>query len=183
MVTGQGVLSRTFDVGASDRVEARLADREAVRGQVHAGALRDVLELHRINGSAGFEFNTVAQVALVLGCSEHRAGQLLGDALGLEMLPGALEALECGLLAVEQSRVLVSATDPLPVEQRVRVWERLQDRLLADLEQAVVRPPARLGELLRRYAIEADPAAATERRKSAEADGSVGYRRRSPSAS
>ncbi len=101
MPVGQQVLGSTLDVAAVLRAEARLAGREAERSAVHAGQLRDVLELHRLYSRDGLGLAVQAQIALVLGCSEHRAGELLTAAFLLSDLPGALEALECGLLGVE----------------------------------------------------------------------------------
>ena len=114
MVAGQDVLSRRLDVAALNTAQARLEQREVARSNHHAGTLRDVLELHRIHRQAGWELNTVAQVALSMGCSEHRAQELLDEALLLLPLPGALEALECGLMTLEQSRTLAKHLEPLP---------------------------------------------------------------------
>ena len=157
MAAGQQVLSRTLDVAALNRVEASLADGEAVRGAGHARQLRDVLALHRLHAAAGLELNTVPQAALVLSCSEHRAAQLLDDALLLSPLHGAIEALECGLLTVEQSRKLVDALEPLPFAQRLASGTgcgRGSPTATPSL------PPARLNELLRLWVIQADPAGA-----------------------
>src|SRR5687768_11248111 len=175
MAAGQQVLSRTLDVAALNRAEASLADGEAVRGAAHARQLRDVLALHRLNAAAGLELSTVPQVALVLSCSEHRAAQLLGDALALAPLTGAMEALDCGLLTVEHSRRLVDALQPLPFTQRLDVWHRLQARLT---DSDTVLPPEPLAELLRLWVIQTEPAGATERRQQAENDGAVDSRRR-----
>src|SRR5687768_12950078 len=165
MAAGQDVLTPTLDVGALNAVEAELCEHEQVRGAAHAGQLRAALRLDAVHRAAGLGLNTIPQIALVLNCSERRAGELLGDAQTLAALPGALDAVETGLLTVEQSRTLVTALEPLPFEQRLAVWERLRARLLQTDEQGAVLPPARLGELLSRWIISLDPDGATERRK------------------
>ena len=121
---------------------------------------------------------TVAHVGLLLRCSELRAGELLSSAELLVRLAGAVEALDCGLLTVEQSRTVVSALCPLPPEVAVGVWERLRARLVADEDAGVVLPPARLRSLLARWVIQADADAAARRRRQAQQDGEVSYRRR-----
>jgi hypothetical protein len=119
-------------------------------------------------------FSTVPHAALAMGCSENRAGRLLAEGLGLAELPGGLEAVECGLLTVEQSGVVVAQLAPVPLEVRLQVWRRLQARLCG---QGVL-PPARLNELLRRWIISADAEGAEERRRQAEDGRRVNYRRR-----
>ena len=178
MAVGQQVLASALDVGAVLAVEARMALREVERSAVHAGLLRDVLDLCRLYGRDGLGLAVRSQVGLVLRCSDHRAGELLTAALVLADLPGALEALECGLLGVEQSRVVVDQLLPLPDRVAVGVWERVQAQLIADEERAVVRPPARLRELLAGWVIIADPEGAVERRRDNACDGEVDYRKR-----
>jgi hypothetical protein len=178
MVTGQDVLSPVLDVPALNAVEDRLVAWEAVRCQAHAEQLRAALDADRIHRAAGHELNAVPQVALVLRCSEHRARQLVADARVLAPLPGAIEAVECGLLPVESSRRLVDALEPLPGDQRLAVWKRLQAKLIEADARAAVLPPARLVELVRRWATEADPDGATARRREAESRRSVEYTRR-----
>ena len=178
MAVGQQVLTSALDVGAVLAVEARMALREVERSAVHAGLLRDVLDLCRLYGRDGLGLAVRSQVGLVLRCSDHRAGELLTAALVLADLPGALEALECGLLGVEQSRVVVDQLLPLPDRVAVGVWERVQAQLIADEERAVVRPPARLRELLAGWVIIADPEGAVERRRDNACDGEVDYRKR-----
>jgi hypothetical protein len=178
MVAGQSVLSRPLDVGALSAVEVELDQAEQERHALHAGQLRRALRLQALYSAAGMGMGSVAQLALVLRCSEFRAGQLLGDALTLTALPGAIEALESGLWTVEQSRVFVKVTDALSEPARLAVWDRLCPRLQRDLEQGVVCPPGRLEELLRGWVIAADPADAVARRRQAEAAGAVDYRRR-----
>jgi hypothetical protein len=102
----------------------------------------------------------------------------LDEAQGLAELPGAVEAVECGLLRVEQSAVLVRQLAVLPLDGRVAVWRRLQARLITDADAGSVLPPARLNELLRRWVQAADPAEAARRRRRAEAGRSVDYRLR-----
>jgi hypothetical protein len=82
------------------------------------------------------------------------------------------------LLPVESSRRLVDTLEPVPGEQRLAVWERLRARLIDADARGAVLPPARLVELVRRWATEADPAGSTERRREAESRRSVEYSRR-----
>ena len=174
MSAGQSAFSAVADVAALEALEVRLSVLAAERGVTHVATLRAVLEMHAVYSQGGMGFSAVPHAALALGCSEHRAGRLLAEGLGLAELPGALEAVECGLLTVEQSGVLVAQLSPVPLEVRLGVWRRLQARLC---EQGVL-PPARLAELLRRWVIAADPDGAQERRRVAEAGRRVEYRRR-----
>jgi hypothetical protein len=162
------------DAAALEALEGELAMLEAARGATHASELRTVLRMHAVYSSSGMSFSTVPHAALAMGCSENRAGRLLAEGLGLAELPGGLEAVECGLLTVEQSGVVVAQLAPVPLEVRLQVWRRLQARLY---EQGVL-PPARLTELLRRWVISADAEGAEERRRQAEDGRRVEYRRR-----
>lgn len=175
MAVGQQAFSVGADVAALDALAEELSVQELSRGAAHVAQLRTLLRLHAVDGSAGMELATVPHAALALGCSEHRAGRLLTEAIGLGELPGALEALECGLLTVEQSTTVVELLAPLPFPARRTVWARLQQRLT---QTGSTLPPARLGELLRRWVQQADPAEATERRRTAEAGRKLDYRRR-----
>jgi hypothetical protein len=174
MAIGQGVLgAAALDVAELDRVAERLAERERERSRAHAAQLVDVLALHRLYGAAGMSLATTAYVALLLNCSEHRARMLLCDAQVLERL-GALGPMSAGVLTVEQSRVVVDLLGPLDEDLAGSLWERLAARLRVDAGQEVVRPPARLRELLRRWVIAADPEAFEARRRaSAELDADV----------
>jgi hypothetical protein len=174
MAVGQGAFSVAADVAALEALEAELAIGEVERGAQHAAALRRVLRMHAVYSASGLSFSTVPHAALAMGCSEHRAGRLLAEGLALAELPGGLEAVECGLLTVEQSAVLVSQLAPVPLEVRLVVWRRLQARLC---EQGVL-PPARLAELLSRWVKAADPDGAEDRRRQAEDARRVEYRRR-----
>ncbi|MGI8537668.1 MAG: hypothetical protein ACR2K2_14575, partial [Mycobacteriales bacterium] len=178
MAVGQEVLARTLDVGALTVLELRMEQREVLRSAVHAASLRDVLALHALFGSSGHDLATVAHIALLHRCSESRAGQLLTAAQLLATLPGAVDALECGLVTVEQSQLVVTQLMSLPEEIALVVWERLQARLIADEAAGVVRPPARLRPLLARWVIEADADAAVRRRRQAQDAAGVDYRRR-----
>jgi hypothetical protein len=71
------------------------------RSALHGQQLRTVLGLAALYDRRGLGIATVSHAALALGCSEHRAGALLTEGQGLAELPGALEAVECGLLWVE----------------------------------------------------------------------------------
>jgi hypothetical protein len=181
MVAGQGVLSGTLEVGALTAVETRLEARLVSRGKAHAADLRDALELHRVYDAAGMGLSTVAHLALVLRCSELRAGELLADARVLLRLPGAFEAIAVGLLTVEGSQVLTAQLAPLDDLVRLQVWERLHAQLLRDAECGAFQPPARLRELLRRLVVRADPDGAAQRRREAADAGGVDYRRREDS--
>lgn len=176
MAAGQEAFAVAADVAALDVLGERLAVQEAERGAGHVRQLRTLLQMHAVHTCSGTQFATVAQAALFLGCSEHRADRLLSEGLLLGGLPGALEAVECGLLTVEQSTTVVELLSPLPLPARLAVWGRLQQRLICAADFAMVLPPQRLRELLRRWVIEADGDDATERRKKAEADRNVDYR-------
>lgn len=174
MAIGQGVLSASvLDVAELDRLGGRIEDRERRRSTEHAEQLVDVLAIHRVHGAAGMELSTHAYVALLMECSEHRARMMLADAQVLERL-GALAAMCTGLLTVEQARVVVDVLGVLNDGLGASLWERLADRLRTDRQQSVVRPPARLRELLQRWVIAADPEGyAARRRHSADADADV----------
>jgi hypothetical protein len=178
MAVGQQALGRVLDVGRIGVLEVRLRVREVERRAAHSPLLRDVLALHELYSRESFGMSTVSQLALVLQCSEFRANELLGTAVVLDTLPGGFEALECGLLGIEQSAVVFRQLAPLDLPARLGVWARLQEQLLADDEAGAVRPAARLRELLSGWVIEADPAGAVARRKDAAAEGDVDYRRR-----
>lgn len=178
MATGQSAFWVAADVAALDALETRLQVQEAERGAAHVAQLRTVLELHALYTARGLDISTVSHAALALGCSEHRAASLLGQAQALAELPGALEAVQYGLLSVEQAAVVVSQLAPLPLPSRLVVWRRLQTRLIAEADRGSSLPPARLGELLRGWVMEADPADAVQRRRRDEDGRSVDYRRR-----
>lgn len=173
MAVGQQVLRGSLDVPALLAVEDRLERRRVDAGRVHAGLLRDVLDLHARHLASGMPLSTVPQVALLLHCSEWRAARLLREAEELAELPDALESLEWGLLTPEQSWVVVTQLQPLEAPARAVVWRRLQERLPAG-----ALPPARLTELLRGWVVEADREGAEQRRREAEQGRTVEYRRR-----
>jgi hypothetical protein len=178
MAVGQAVLSNVLDVGAVDAVEARLADREAARHAAHADGLRDALELNLLYEQAGLGLGVPAQLALVWRCSETRATTLLRAALVLVELPGAFELLDAAVMTVEQSGAVARGLEPLEPAVRDAVWPRVAARLAADAEQGVQRPPARLTELIRTWAVQVDPAAAEKRRKQAQRQADVLFDRR-----
>jgi hypothetical protein len=175
MAAGQGAFWVAADAAALTALETRLEVQETARAAAHAEQLRMLLQLDGLYLSRGMSISTVPHAALALGGSEHRAAALLDQARGLAELPGALEALGCGLLTVEQSAVLVRELSVLPLTGRLAVWRRLQQRLVDD---GSALPPARLSELLRRWVVEADPADAVERRRKAREDRQVDYRLR-----
>ncbi len=159
-------------------VELRLVCDELDRGALHVRTLRDALQLNALLTADGMELAAVSELALCLSASEARAAKLLTEALGLAELPGALEAVEAGLLTVEQSGTVVSQLSVLGLPGRVAVWQRLKDRLIADDDAGIVTPPARLAERLRKWVIDHDKKAAEERRRKAESERRVEYRRR-----
>jgi hypothetical protein len=161
----QWALVGSAGLAAVDAAMSVLMASELSRGVAHATQLRAALALAQAQTAIGMELATVAQVALALGGSEFRAQRLLNDAQSLVVLPGAIEAIECGLLTVEQSSTVVSHLAVLDPPGQVAVWRRLQQRLIED---SSALPPARLGELLRRWVMAQDAEAAERRRREAE---------------
>ena len=178
MAVGQAPVVAVLDVAALAQVEDRLEAAVRERSAAHGRRLRDVLALHRVLGAAGAGLATVAHVALLEQTSELAAGSLLCQAQVLASLPVALDAVDCGLLTVEQAAVLGRVLAPLDDVVQLAVWERVRARLLGGLEQGTVLSPARLKELLAGWVIAAAPQDAVGRRRAAEAAGSVDYRRR-----
>ena len=179
MAVGQAVLSGAEELDglqAAGRVlEAAGVDDGRVQ---HARVLRAVLALDVQYCAAGMPLSALPQAALLLRCSEFRAGKLISEAHALSALPEAFEALEWGLLTPEQSAVVVTQLGKLPVQARLAMWQRLLTQLRADAAQGVVRPPARLGELLAGWVLEAAPQDAVQRRERAEQGRQVDYRKR-----
>jgi hypothetical protein len=170
MPIGQGVLATSIlDVDALNRVEARIEARERRRSVEHAEQLVDALALHRTLKAAGMELSTPCHLALSMSCSESRAAHLLDQAQELQRL-GALEAMRAGLLTVEQAAVVVGLLRSVDDEVAVSLWERLAERLETDRQDGIVRPPARLRELLSRWLSKADPDRAKEQREAAAED-------------
>lgn len=124
MAVGQAVLAGTWDVAVLRAAEDRLEQRAVDAGRVHAALLRDVLVVHNEYSAVGMSLSAQPQIALLLRCSEWRAGKLLNEALGLAEMPEALTALQWGLLTVEQSSVLVAQLTPLNPPDRLKVWQR-----------------------------------------------------------
>ena len=178
MAVGQAALATSLDVAELDAVETRLEVLATEVCRQHARLLRTALQLHAVHTAGGCQLSTVPQLALLLQLSDGAAHALLAEARLLASLPGGLEALECGLLTVAQSAVLVRAVGDRDPAVQVTVWRRLQARLLAQASDGTVLTPARLASLLARWIITADPADAAERRRAAEAAGDVAYRRR-----
>lgn len=111
MAEGQATFAGAAGFDAIDAAMGVLGCSELTRGAGHARQLRAVLALAQAHLVAGWEIALVPQIVLALGASEHRAQRLLAEARGLSVLPGALEALECGLLTVEQGAVVVHQLD------------------------------------------------------------------------
>jgi hypothetical protein len=127
MAIGQGVLGEAvLDVAAVDRLTGRLEAREIARSVQHAEQLADVLALSRVWADAGMSLGTEAHLALVLSCSESRAGVMLHDAKVLERI-GALGSMRTGLVTVEQARVLVDLLGRADAVLGAVLWERLAD--------------------------------------------------------
>jgi hypothetical protein len=176
MAERQATLAGGADFAAVDAAMGVLSCSELTRGADHARQSRAVLALAEAQRAAAWEIATVAQIALALGCSESRAGRLLTEAQALVVLPGALEAVECGLLTVEQSATVIEQLAVLDPAGQVAVWRRLQQRLI-DAADGTVAPPARLTETLRRWVIAYDKEASVRRRREAERSRGLDYRR------
>ncbi|MBC7373997.1 MAG: hypothetical protein H7323_08405 [Frankiales bacterium] len=162
MADGQQVLGGADALPEITRAVGVLEHLERDKRALHARTLAAVLDVHAAHVAGDMALVTTAQLALSLDCSERRAHSLLREAHVIALLPDALEALESGLLGVEQSALFVRMTDGLEEDLRVEVWERL----LASLTST--GGPTRLAETLSRWIISADPAGAAERRKAAE---------------
>jgi hypothetical protein len=132
MAEQQQAVAGSVDLAAVDAAITRLAVSELTRGADHAGQLRAVFALALAQYNAGMGLASGAHLALSLGCSEARAGRLLTEAQALVVLPGELEAVECGLLTVEQSTTLVNQLAVLDPRGQLAVWQRLQQRLIED---------------------------------------------------
>lgn len=178
MARGQSVLTGTLDVAVMSAVEGLLECEAVERAAAHGRRLRLVLRLEAVLAAAGAQLGTAAQLALLEQTSEQAAAAVLAQAQLLAGLPGGLDAVECGLLSVEQAVVVARRLLPLDGVVRVLVWHRLRGRLLAALEDGVVLPPARLAEMLAGWVVQADPAGAVERRRVAQQHAEVQYRRR-----
>lgn len=158
-------------------VELALECDELDRGAMHIRTLRHVLELNALFAADRMPAAAASQIALSLSTSEGRAHRLLTEATALVALPGALEAVECGLLTVEQSQTVVTQLGVLELPGRIAVWQRLQQQLVDDADRRISRPPARLAERLRRWVVKYDRAAAEQRRREAEQSRRIAYRR------
>lgn len=178
MAVGQGALASETTLARMRAAELRLECDELDRGALHVRTLRNVLELNALLTSDGSGLAAVSEIALSLSASEARAAKLLTEALGLAELPGAFEAVEAGLLTVEQSATVVTQLAVLDLPGRVAVWQRLKNRLIADDDAGIVTPPARLAERLRKWVIDHDREAAAQRRRKAENGRRVEYRKR-----
>jgi hypothetical protein len=157
-----------LDVAELDRLAGEIETEEQDRSVRHARQLTRLLALSRVYADAGMALSTGAHIALLMSCSENRAGQLLHEARVLRDL-GALTSMLDGLLTVEQGRVLVDLLGPVDDAFAAALWDRLADRLRADRAEGIVRAPARLRDLLNRWLLAADPDGCAERRKDAAA--------------
>jgi hypothetical protein len=82
------------------------------------------------------------------------------------------------VLRVEDVHVVCALLLPLEPEVRLAVWEQLLPTLRSDVERDVVRPRARLRELVDRIVRQVDAAGAQQRRDNAREGRAVSYRRR-----
>jgi hypothetical protein len=167
-----------------DAAEVALVVERDERSAAHARLLTKVLQLSAVWHADPTDAPTldrealvVAQLAVLLGCSEGQAGGWLRTAQGLAELPGAMEALGCGLLTPETAATVVRSLSVLELPDRLAVWQRLQALLVDDADKGTVRTPARLADRLRRWVLQAD-ADAVERWRRARAERRVEYRRR-----
>jgi hypothetical protein len=80
-----------------------------------------VLSVGGRRAASGAGIATTAQAALLLQVSEAAAHDLLAEGRLLTSLPGGLEALDCGLLTVGQSAVLLRAVAGLAEQVRLAV--------------------------------------------------------------
>lgn len=177
MANGQQVLSGVASLellrAAEDAVGATLVPE----GRVHVDRLRAVLTLHRLYAADGLALSSIPTAARLLRCSEWRAGRLLDEAMLLTALPEALDSIVSGVLTVEQSSVVVTQLrQVVDLESRLALWRRLLERLRRP--DGAVLPPARLQELLKGWVVRSDPADAERRRRAAEDERRVEYRRR-----
>jgi hypothetical protein len=170
--------SRGLDVAALNAAETALESAGQACGAPHVQVLQAVLRVRGAYSAAGLQLSAAPQIALLLRVSEHRAHRLLAEASVLASLPGGFAAVESGLLGVERSEPVTRQLAELDLSLRRQVWQRLLDRLRADKEAGVPTPAPRLTEMLRRWINQADPEAAAARRKQAQAERSVSYRRR-----
>ncbi|MCW2613025.1 MAG: hypothetical protein JWN08_19, partial [Frankiales bacterium] len=103
-----------LDVGAMADAEGLIERLALDRCAAHGRRLRAALRLHAVLSAAGAGLGTASQLALVEQTSEQAAQLLLAQAELLAGLPGGLEAVECGLLTVEQCAVVARTLTPLP---------------------------------------------------------------------
>jgi len=112
MAVGQQVLPPVLDVGAMTAAQAELLACGRVRSVGHARQLRAVLVMHGVLGRVRAGDSTAAEVALLLSVSEFAARVLLEQAVLLSALTGGLEAVESGLLGIEQAVLLTRRLAP-----------------------------------------------------------------------
>jgi hypothetical protein len=170
--------------GGLDLVALRLAEdelraSELARAADHVRQLRAALGMFEVYRPAGLGQAADAYIALRLGWSEWQANRLLSEATVMSDLPGALELLLAGTMSIEQSRTasvqLLKLTDE---HARLQLWERIAALLTANAEQGVICPPARLTDTIKTWLIETDPADAVDRRRQAEKQAEVLFRKR-----
>lgn len=161
-----------------DAVETALELAELQRRAGHGQLLRRVCRLHTVMIAGGDALGCAPQLALLRGCSEVVAAGLLDSALLLALLPGGLEALDCGLLGVEAAGLLTRSLRDVPADAALTVWRRVQQRLIVADARHELLPPGRLRTLVDGWIIQADPQWAVEQVEQARAGAQVGYRRR-----
>jgi hypothetical protein len=170
--------------GGLDLVALRLAEdelraSELARAADHVRQLRAALGMFEVYRRAGLGQAADAYIALRMGWSEWQANRVLSEATVMADLPGAFELLLAGTMSIEQSRAasvqLLKLTDE---HARLLLWERVAALLTGNAEQGVICPPARLTDTIKKWLIEADPADAVERRRQAEDQAEVLFRKR-----
>jgi hypothetical protein len=168
-----------LDLVALCLAEEELRASELARAADHVRQLRAALGMFEVYRRAGLGQSADAYLAVRMGWSEWQANRLLSEAVVMSDLPGAFELLLAGTMSIEQSRAASVQLLKLEDEHaRLELWERVARLLVANAEQGVICPPARLTETIKRWLIEADPADAMDRRKQAENEADVLFRKR-----
>jgi hypothetical protein len=168
-----------LDLVALCLAEDEMRASELVRAAAHVRQLRAALGMLEVYRRAGLAQSADAYLAIRMGWSEWQANRLLSEAVVMADLPGAFELLLAGTMSIEQSRAASTQLLKLTDEHaRLELWERIASLLQANAEQGVICPPARLTDTIKRWLIEADPADAVDRRRQAEDEAEVVFRKR-----
>jgi hypothetical protein len=168
-----------LDLVALALAEDELRASELARAADHVRQLRAVLGMFDVYRRAGLGQSADAYIALRLGWSEWQASRMLSEATVMADLPGAFDLLLAGTMSIEQSRAAAMQLAKLDDDvARLELWERVAQMLTGNAEQGVVCPPARLSDAIKRWLIEDSPADAVARRKQAEDEADVLFRKR-----